>query len=237
MQMLGADGYGLRLWKKHMSGFRLDDALAPHLTCGQRDRLARAHVGIVGAGGLGSNCAMLLARTGVGHLVLADHDTVAPSNLNRQHFFPRHLGSPKVEALAEQLRELNPGLGLTLSRERQNADTVCALFRGCDVVVEAVDAPEIKRMLVEALLQAGHAVVSASGMAGWGGPDMVRRRMGRLVVVGDMERAVGPGMPPLAPRVVMAAALEADAVLELLLGPSPRVDTPTPDGALDCTER
>ena len=135
------------------------------------------------------------------------------------------------------MRELNPGLGLTLSRERQNADTVCALFRGCDVVVEAVDAPEIKRMLVEALLQAGHAVVSASGMAGWGGPDMVRRRMGRLVVVGDMERAVGPGMPPLAPRVVMAAALEADAVLELLLGPSPRVDTPTPDGALDCTER
>ena len=48
---------------------------------------------------------------------------------------------------------------------------------------------------------------------------MTARKLGRrLVVVGDHVSGIGPGMPPLAPRVVMAAAMEADAVLEMLLG-------------------
>ena len=69
------------------------------------------------------------------------------------------------------------------------------------------------------MLLAGHRVVSASGMAGWGGVPMTARKLGsRLVVVGDHVSGIGPGMPPLAPRVVMAAAMEADAVLEMLLG-------------------
>ncbi len=201
-----------------MSGFCLDDALARYLSPAQRIRLARSCVGIIGAGGLGSNCAMMLARTGIGRFVLADHDVVEPSNLNRQHFFPCHVGKYKVDALAEQLRELNPALELVLSHERQTEVSVRPLFAGCDVVVEAVDTPETKRMLVETLLFSGHRVVSASGMAGWGGADMLRRRMGRLVVVGDMTGAVESHMPPLAPRVTMAAAMEADTVLELLLG-------------------
>ncbi len=86
------------------------------------------------------------------------------------------------------------------------------------MVVEAVDTAEGKCMLVDALLQAGHTVISASSLAVWGGPTMLQRRMGRLVLVGDMVRGVGPGQPVLAPRVVMAAALEADAVIEQLLG-------------------
>ena len=56
-------------------------------------------------------------------------------------------------------------------------------------------------------------------LAGWGGVPMTARKLGsRLVVVGDHVSGIGPGMPPLAPRVVMAAAMEADAVLEMLLG-------------------
>lgn len=213
-----------------MSNFCLDDALARHLDEERRARLARACVGIIGAGGLGSNCAVMLARTGIGRMVLVDHDVVEPSNLNRQHFFPCHVGRFKVDALAEQVRELNPGLDLVLHRDHQTTDSLLERFAGCDVVVEAVDSPETKRSLVESLLRAGHKVVSASGMAGWGGPDMTRRSMGRLVVVGDMTGAVGPSMPALAPRVVMAAALEADAVLELILGPCPGEGTKRKNG-------
>ena len=72
----------------------------------QRRKLAAARVGLAGAGGLGSNAAMMLARCGVGSLVLVDGDFVEPSNLNRQQYFPRHLGLPKVEALAEQPRQV-----------------------------------------------------------------------------------------------------------------------------------
>ena len=56
----------------------------------ERAVLARARVGIAGAGGLGSNCAMHLVRAGVRHLVVADFDVVGESNLNRQFFFRRH---------------------------------------------------------------------------------------------------------------------------------------------------
>ena len=196
----------------------LDGVLASHLDAAQRRRLAEARVGIAGAGGLGSNCAVLLARSGVIRLTIADHDVVSLSNLNRQFYWPRHVGRPKVDALGEILRGLNPAIRPDLRRERLSAENVAAVFAGCSVVVEAVDDARIKKELVEALLRAGHVVVSASGMAGWGGPPMTTRRIGsRLIVVGDLLSEVTPDRPALAPRVVMAAALEADAVLCCIL--------------------
>ena len=120
------------------------------------------------SGRVSSNCAVFLARTGIRDFVIADPDVVALSNLNRQHFFPRHLGLPKVEALGAVLRELNPSVILRLEQRALDGPSACALFTGCDIVVEAVDDPEVKKNLVEALLLAGHRVVSASGMAGWG---------------------------------------------------------------------
>ncbi len=202
-----------------MEPFGWDAVLESHLSEAQRSRLASVRIGMIGAGGLGSNCAVFLVRSGIRRLAIADHDVVSLSNLNRQHFFPRHLGMPKVEALGEMLRELNPEVELRLEQRRLEGADASTAFAGCDVVVEAVDDPQAKKELVEALLLAGHRVVSASGMAGWGGPPMTARSFGsRLVVVGDHASEVGPGMPPLAPRVVMAAAMEADAVLEMVLG-------------------
>ncbi len=196
-----------------------DEVLAPHLDSEQRRLLAGAHVGIAGAGGLGSNCAVLLTRCGIGHLTIADHDLVSLSNLNRQFFWPRHVGKPKVHALAESLRELNPALSLSLHQIRLDAETCRTLFAPCPVVVEAVDEPRTKKILVENLLADGHQVVSASGMGGWGGPQMRFRNIGsRLTVVGDFVTGADHDHPPLAPRVVMAAALQADAVLCRILG-------------------
>lgn len=178
-----------------------DAVLEGHLAAEQCKVLASARIGMAGAGGLGSNCAVFLARTGIRDFVIADPDVVALSNLNRQHFFPRHLGLPKVEALGAVLRELNPSVILRLEQRALDGLSACALFAGCDIVVEAVDDPKVKKNLVEALLLAGHRVVSASGMAGWGGIPMTARKLGsRLVVVGDHVSGIGPGMPPLAPR-------------------------------------
>lgn len=195
-----------------------DAVLAAHCTPEQCRRLTSARIGIVGAGGLGSNCAVMLVRSGIRHLILADPDTVALSNLNRQYFFPRHLGQPKVDALAEVLRELNPQLDLVTQPCALDPDSAARLFVSCDIVVEAVDDPCTKRALVEGLLLQGHVVIAASGMAGWGGSPMTARRMGRLIVVGDHQNEVSPKAPPLAPRVTMAAAMQADAVLCQLLG-------------------
>ena len=193
-----------------------DAVLAPHLPPELRARLAAARIGLAGAGGLGSNCAALLVRSGIRRISAADPDVVELSNLNRQLYLPEHLGLPKVEALGRLLRALNPDLDLDLRRVRLTAETAPRMFRDCGIVVEAVDEAETKRDLVEALLEAGHVVISASGMAGWGG-DMSRRILGRLTVVGDFASAVGPGAPAMGPRVHMAAAMQADEVLRRLL--------------------
>lgn len=197
-------------------GLDWHDVMACHLPPGHIARLDSVRVGIAGAGGLGSNCAMLLVRSGVRHLYIADHDVVSLSNLNRQFFFPAQTGQAKVAALAENLRALNPSLDLTLLPERLDESSAVTFFSSCDIVAEAVDDAETKQKLIHALLEAGHVVVAASGMAGWGN-DMRRRILGRLTVVGDFTSEVNRNAPPLAPRVMLAAAMQADEILRRIL--------------------
>lgn len=195
-----------------MAGFLGKDALG---------RAEAATVGIAGAGGLGSNCAAMFVRSGFRRLVIADNDRVEASNLNRQFYFMDQVGRPKVEALAENLLRIRPGLELRLEAVRVSAENAADIFADCTVVVEAFDLAETKGMLASALLPLGKKVVCASGLAGWGGGDLIRteKRLKNLVIVGDQKRGVSPGSPPLAPRVTIAAAKQADCVLEMVLGP------------------
>jgi len=179
-------------------------------------RLRGAHVAVFGLGGVGGMAAEALARGGIGKLTLIDGDSVALSNLNRQYFFPHQVDLPKVEALAHNLRDIHSDLDLEMRRDPLDGSGAVSFFMGCDVVVEAVDSAAVKQQLILSLLEAGHRVVAASGMAGWGG-DMKRRSLGRLTVVGDCEAEIGPHAPALAPRVMMAAAMQADEVIRLIL--------------------
>ena len=190
-----------------------------YLTEEERTVLEGARVGIAGAGGLGSNCAQHLVRAGIRRFVICDFDTVNASNLNRQFFFRDQLGMKKVEALAANLRRIEPELDLTLHDIRLDADNVASAFAGCDIVVEAFDAADAKSMLLGTLLPRGVRLVAASGLAGWGrSAALVVRRMGRnLVMVGDGVCGVGPDHAPQSPRVGIAAAMEANAVVSLLL--------------------
>ena len=74
-------------------------------------RLAQAHVLVAGVGGVGGAVAEALARAGIGKMTLLDHDTVALSNLNRQLVALRStLGRYKAEAMAERVRDIQPGM-------------------------------------------------------------------------------------------------------------------------------
>ncbi|WP_298034092.1 sulfur carrier protein ThiS adenylyltransferase ThiF [uncultured Desulfovibrio sp.] len=195
----------------------LRQGLGRYLLPDQLNKLRAARVGLAGAGGLGSNAALMLARCGVEDLLLLDDDVVEPSNLNRQQYWPRHLGSPKVEALAEVLRELNPDIRVEARRLRLSPANLPGILSACPIWVEALDDAGVKTMLVEHALLNGRMVASASGMGGYGGPAMRKRRLGRLTLVGDFCTDILTA-PPLAPRVTEAAALLADAVLEFILG-------------------
>lgn len=196
----------------------LNRGLSRYFSPADLAELARVRVGLAGAGGLGSNCAMLLVRSGVKRLTIVDFDLVEPSNLNRQFFFPEDCGRPKVAALGERLLRLSPDLDLRLINERLSAENAPALFADCAVVVEALDRAEYKATLFGCLAETGVFMVGASGLGGLGGPAMRKRRLGaNLICVGDFESAVDEARPPLAPRVMQAAALEAEAVLEFIL--------------------
>lgn len=181
--------------------------------------LERATVGIAGCGGLGSNAAMLLVRAGVGHLVLADFDKVEESNLNRQHFFQGDIGKQKSAALAAHLRAINPAVKLTVHDMKLTRETVTATFAPCDIIIEAFDRAEAKEWLIEAwcATHPDRPVVAASGLAGYGKSETMRvRRTGNIVMVGDGLSDMSEGL--CSARVMLAAALQANAAIELLMG-------------------
>lgn len=190
-----------------------------------RRSLARRTVGIAGAGGLGSNCAVALARAGVGTLVVVDFDIVSPDNLDRQYYFADQAGMPKVLALAGVIRRIDPSIVVRAHELRLEPAAVPGIFAACDVVVEAFDDANEKLALIEAVSNGlpGIPVVAASGIAGWGGfgPRGYRSLPvsggGSLYLVGDQDSEAGPGNPPIAPRVGAAACIQADIVLSLLL--------------------
>ena len=195
-------------------------AFNPYLGAAERARIEAARVGVAGAGGLGSNCLAHLVRCGVRRFVIADFDTVSESNLNRQFFFADQLGKPKVEAVAANLRRINPALELELYPERVTAENAVRRFGSCDVTVEAFDDPDAKTMLIRALLPLGRPVVAASGIAGWGRSNAMRvQRIGKqLYMAGDRATGISEETPPYSPRVGIAAAQQANTVMALILG-------------------
>jgi sulfur carrier protein ThiS adenylyltransferase len=190
-----------------------------YLTPEERAVLESARVGIAGAGGLGSNCAMHLVRAGIQHLTVVDFDVVNESNLNRQFFFRDQLGQKKVEALKENLLRIDPDADIRAVDMRLDASSAREVFADCDIVVEAFDVVDAKVMLVSSFASSGKKLVTASGLAGWGRSNAMRvRKMGNIVAIGDGETAVGENAAPASPRVGIAAAMQANSVVAILLG-------------------
>ena len=190
----------------------LEEGLARYVSIGQLEALRDTRIGIAGLGGIGSNVALMLARTGARSLVLVDHDTVDKSNLNRQFYFPKDVGKPKTEALSERLLSLDESIHPLVVNERITSDNVGTILGLADIWVEALDGALDKAMLVQACFAASLPCIACSGMGGFGGKPMRVRKAGLLTVVGDFESDVDTH-PPLAPRVTACAALMADELL------------------------
>jgi sulfur carrier protein ThiS adenylyltransferase len=183
--------------------------------------LSRFRVGIAGAGGLGSNCAIALARSGVGTIVICDYDLVEAQNLNRQYYFVSQIGMLKIDALKENIKSVNPATTVIGFNKSLDTSNITEIFSGCDVIVEAFDKKEMKEMLVETVQEKmpGVPLVVGSGLAGWGNIGSIRSRKidDSLFVCGDESSEASDDLPPLAPRVGIVANMQADAVVEILM--------------------
>lgn len=185
-----------------------------------QDKLSQAKVAIAGLGGLGSNIAIALARIGVGQLHLVDFDRVDLTNLNRQHYFIRHLGQYKTDALKEQILQINPYIHVVTDCLKITADKVPALFADADIICEAFDVPENKAMLVNAVLEylPDTWLLSGNGMAGYGQSNAITTRqiLPKFYLCGDNVSG-NDTKSLMAPRVAICAAHEANIAAELII--------------------
>lgn len=196
-----------------------EEALAKALGEENLAKIQQVTVGIAGAGGLGSNCAVNLVRSGFINFIIVDFDVIEPSNLNRQFYFYNQIGKPKVETLQANLLSINPNLQLKILQQRIEETNVAAIFETCHIVVEAFDQSKYKKMIVEQYIQSDKFIVSASGIAGWANSDdiITHKIKENLYIVGDLSSEAGKDLPPCAPRVSIAAAKQANLVLQHVL--------------------
>lgn len=184
------------------------------------EKLKGTCIGIAGCGGLGSNCAIALARAGVGHLVIADFDVVTAENLDRQYYFLDQVGEKKVVALRENIRKAAPSIKVDAHELRLKPDDVLRIFKECQVIIEAFDSADQKLMIIETVAERfpEKFIIAGSGLAGYGDNNALRtRRLGNLFICGDEVSEVSEATPPLAPRVGIVACMQANQALEIIL--------------------
>ena len=128
-----------------------------------QQRLRKARVLVVGAGGLGSPLLLYLAAAGVGTLGIVDDDTVSLSNLQRQviHGTP-DIDRPKVESACDAILRLDPAIGVRVHAMRLDADNVAALIADYDVIADGSDNFDTRYTLADACALARKPLVTAA---------------------------------------------------------------------------
>jgi molybdopterin-synthase adenylyltransferase len=139
--------------------------MLPEIDVAGQQRLLDARVLIIGLGGLGCPVAMYLAAAGVGHLVLADHDEVDLSNLQRQiaHTTDR-IGTSKVSSAEQAIGALNPGINVTCISDKMKTEQLHYEVEQADLVVDCTDNFEVRFEVNDACVRNETTLVSAAAI-------------------------------------------------------------------------
>lgn len=141
----------------------------------QMERLAHAHVMLLGLGGVGGHAAEALARGGVGRMTIVDHDTVSPSNLNRQLVaLESTIGLPKTQVMYRRLKDAAPDLDLTAIDAFYLPDSPVPIPEDATVVVDAIDTASAKLHLARVCRERGVPLISCMGMGNRLDPAQIR---------------------------------------------------------------
>lgn len=186
-----------------------------------KQTLSKKTIGIAGAGGLGSNAAVSLARSGIGRLIIVDFDIVETSNLNRQYYFLDQIGMKKVDALKENILRINQRVIIDTIQLKLKPGEMYKPFITADIVIEALDDAKTKKFFIEEISEKlpETPIIAASGVAGYGQSDRITtKHLGNLHVCYDEQAKSSEEDVLFAPKVCLMANWQANLVLELLLG-------------------
>ena len=146
----------------------ISERYARHLSLAEvgvagQEKLQRAHVLVIGAGGLGSPSALYLAASGVGTLGIVDCDRVDVTNLQRQILFDTaDIGQPKAEAARERLQALNPEIRIVVHNLELRANNIRDVFKGYDVILDGTDRMATRFLVNDACVILKKPLVSAA---------------------------------------------------------------------------
>jgi molybdopterin/thiamine biosynthesis adenylyltransferase len=188
-------------------------------------KLANARVAVVGAGGLGGQVILLLARVGVGQIVVVDYDRFDETNLNRQALSSqRAIGKSKAEEAVMVVGAINPGVLITPHQVRIDPSNAREVLEGSDVVVDALDNIPARFTIENASKSMGIPLVHGA-LAGLEGQLMtvfpddpgIKRLYGSNAAGGDKSKSPEAilGVPTLMPSFI--ATLQAMEVLKIIL--------------------
>ena len=204
--------------------------LLPQIGEAGQARLAASRLVLIGCGALGTVFAEVLARAGVGHLILCDRDLVEPSNLQRQTLFTEADAAdsrPKALAAAERLREVNGDIRIESKTIDVTAENVESLIAGADLVLDGTDNAQTRYLVNDACVKQAIPWIYGAAIATEG------RMMPVLPDTGPCLRCVFPEPPDpgelptcdtagvLASATGTVANLQAAMAIRLLSGDPP----------------
>ncbi len=130
-----------------------------------QERIAAGTVLLIGAGGIGCAAAAYLASSGVGHLMIADFDTVDETNLGRQVLYtPDNIGERKAEVAAKRLRSINPHINITAITRRLGDEALASAVKLADVVLDGCDNFATRFQVNDACVVARKRLISGSAI-------------------------------------------------------------------------
>lgn len=203
----------------------------PDLGVGAQAAWSKAHVAIIGMGGLGCGVAMALASSGIGQLTLCDGDGISISNLHRQWLYDeQHLGQPKVLAASHALKRLRADIQIHVVNQWLDAQVLTDIVEhGVDFIVDATDQIEVKHLIDKGLRSTAIPWVFGAAEQ-WEGrvttlnfPDEKGRRWYLSDFYGENNRGFMLGsclqrgiLPPVVQAVSMVQSIEVLRVLAKL---------------------
>ena len=196
----------------------------PSLSAAEQLRLFGASVLVAGLGGLGGYLTELLARVGVGRLLLADGDAFTPANLNRQLLASQStLGQSKAQVAARRLADLNPAIVAAAIPSFLNRDNLGLYLPEVQAVADGLDNLPARQQLADSCRQAGRPLVHGAVVGRFGqvttmvpGDEASCLHLSHLLAAEPQTtREV------LAPTVALVASLQVQEILRLLLGQAP----------------
>lgn len=140
------------------------------------EKICRAHVCVVGIGGVGSWSVEALARSAIGEITLIDLDNISESNVNRQlHAYTGEFGRPKIEAMAERVNKINPDCHMNTVENFVTIENVRDLIiKDFNYVIDCADNHRVKAAMVAHCRRNKIKIITVGGAGGQTDPTQIR---------------------------------------------------------------